>query len=87
MSVWLEIEWKKYSLSVCLHRDMEDLPMWEPNLEAVPQTSYSLSSLLAFISAVSFLWNVLPFLAFKILYKVQCNATSPVKSSILYNIS
>lgn len=93
LSYWQNVEWmcdwrlneRRTGLSVCLHRAVEDLPMWEPNFEMVPQKSCSLSIVLAFISAVPFLWNA--SLAFKVLYKVQCNATFPVKPSITYYMS
>lgn len=49
--------------------------MWETNFVAVHQTSCSLSSLLAFLSAVPFLCRALPSLAFKHLCKVQCYVT------------
>lgn len=87
LSYWQNVEWmcdwrlikRRTGLSVCLHRDIEDSPTWEPNFAMVPQKSCSLSIVLAFISAVLFLWNALPSLAFKVLYKVQCNATFPVR--------
>ena len=69
-------------LSGCLHTDREYLLMWEPNFVAVHFQASLLSFLLLLSSVMS-----CPPLAFKLLCKIQCNATSPGKPSIPHKMS